>query len=88
MKNELKNKLNEKDDYERDLKLHFQDFRILLLETENALLREEVALDDKILAERQRLLEAIPPCELHDSLCIPHALEWIADRIAESNRAG
>lgn len=61
---------------------------ILLLETENALLREEIAVTDGILAERQRVLEAIPPCELHGSLCIPHALEWIADRTAESNCAG
>lgn len=61
---------------------------VLCLETENALLREEVAIDDKIIAERQRVLEAIPPCELHGRHCVPHALEWIADRVAESNCAG
>jgi hypothetical protein len=39
-------------------------------------LREELRMTDALLAERQRVLEAIPPCPQHGS-CVPHALEWI-----------
>lgn len=31
---------------------------------------------NKLLAERQRVLDAIPECNLHGS-CVPHALDWI-----------
>lgn len=32
---------------------------------------------ERLLAERDRLLDAIPECPAHGSGCIPHALEWI-----------
>jgi len=51
---------------------------------ENARLHEALGVTDKILAERQRVLEAIPQCEEH-GFCVPHALEWIADRINEKH---
>ncbi len=39
-------------------------------------LTEELEITDKLLSERQRVLDAIPQCEVHGS-CIPHAFEWI-----------
>jgi len=54
------------------------------LKTENIQLREALAITDTILAERQRILEAIPQCEEH-GFCVPHALEWITDRINEKD---
>ncbi len=32
---------------------------------------------ETLLAERDRLLAAIPPCPIHGSQCVPYALEWI-----------
>lgn len=37
---------------------------------------EELAVANKLLAERQRVLDAVPPCPDHGP-CVPHALEWI-----------
>ena len=53
------------------------------LKAENAELRKYLAVTDAILAERQRVLEAIPQCEEH-GFCVPHALEWIADRATKN----
>jgi len=39
--------------------------------------REEIAVDDVLLAEYNRVLEAVPPCPVHGAQCVPHALEWI-----------
>ncbi len=41
-------------------------------------LQEEIRVSDKILKSWCEVLEAIPPCPAHGSLCVPHALEWIA----------
>ena len=52
--------------------------------TERALIRkcaeleEELTITDKLLAERQKVLDAIPECQSHGKGCIPNALEWIA----------
>lgn len=46
------------------------------LQTELKAAKEEIELDDKLLADRNRLLEAIPECPVHGA-CVPHALEWI-----------
>ena len=40
-------------------------------------LREELEVTDRILAERERVLSAIPECHVHGSGCVPHAIEWI-----------
>lgn len=40
-------------------------------------LREELDITDKLLAERERVLRAIPECPVHGAGCVPHALEWI-----------
>lgn len=40
-------------------------------------LQEEVALDDKLLAQHNALLREIPSCAVHGDQCIPHAREWV-----------
>lgn len=50
-------------------------------------LHEEVDLDNKRIAELERVLKAIPACPDHGDLCIPHAMEWIAKaRAMEAER--
>jgi len=44
--------------------------------------KEELAITDKLLIERERVLNAIPECPPHGKGCVPHALEWIAKRHA------
>lgn len=39
----------------------------------------EIAVDDQIMKEWARVLDAIPPCRAHGSRCVPHALDWIAE---------
>ena len=39
-------------------------------------LKQELEVTDKLLNERQKVLDAIPECPIHGS-CIPHAIEWI-----------
>lgn len=46
--------------------------------TECERLKQELGVTDKLLTERQRVLDAIPECEAHGP-CVTHALEWIAD---------
>ena len=40
-------------------------------------MREEIAIDNKLIEARNRVLAAIPGCPDHGDQCIPHALEWI-----------
>ena len=40
-------------------------------------LSREIEVDDKLLASRTELLEAIPECPTHGSQCIPNALDWV-----------
>jgi hypothetical protein len=49
-------------------------FRRLWNAIEN--LREENAVLNALLKERQKVLDAIPPCPTHGE-CVPHALGWI-----------
>ncbi|QGW28457.1 hypothetical protein [Phnomibacter ginsenosidimutans] len=39
-------------------------------------LKHELEVTEKLLEERQKLLDAIPECPVHGK-CVPHALEWI-----------
>lgn len=48
-------------------------------------LREEVELDNKIIAERDRLLNAIPECAAHGQ-CVPHAIQWVKDVQVENSQ--
>lgn len=50
-------------------------------------LEEEVAVDNKLLAERDRLLDAIPACSAHGDKCIPHAIEWVREQLARAPTA-
>jgi hypothetical protein len=49
-----------------------------------AALEAELAVTNKLLAERNRVMEAIPECPEHGSQCVPHALEWI-ERVQKEN---
>ena len=40
-------------------------------------LREELRVTDQLLAERDRLLKAIPECPSHGDGCVPSAIEWV-----------
>jgi len=50
-------------------------------------IQEELRVTDKLLEERSRVMEAIPPCPMHGHQCVPHALDWIAAQI-KANPAG
>ncbi len=41
-------------------------------------LKHELEVTDKLLNERQRVLDAIPECQSHGK-CVPHAIEWIEE---------
>jgi hypothetical protein len=56
---------------------------VLALIAENKGLAEEVELDNKIIAERDRLLNAIPECAAHGQ-CVPYAIQWAKDIQAEA----
>ncbi len=47
-----------------------------ILQNQLAEVRHELELTEKILEQRQRVLDAIPECDVHGE-CVPHALEWI-----------
>jgi len=38
----------------------------------------EIELDNKIIAERELLLSAIPECAAHGK-CVPYAIQWVKD---------
>jgi len=40
-------------------------------------LEKELLVTEQILADRQRVLDAIPECDAHGGNCVPNALEWI-----------
>jgi len=40
-------------------------------------LKEELRITDALLLERNKVLDAIPPCPEHGAQCVPHALAWI-----------
>jgi len=50
--------------------------RCVAAETEA--LREEIELDNKRIAQLERVLKSVPECPDHGDLCIPHAIGWIA----------
>jgi hypothetical protein len=48
------------------------------LRRENKSLKEEIAIDDKLIETRNRILDALP-CPVHGQ-CVPYVLEWIESR--------
>lgn len=47
-----------------------------------AALREELDITDKLLNSQYELIDLIPPCPEHGSRCLPHAMEWVRERLA------
>ena len=45
-------------------------------------LEQELEVTEKLLEERQRVLDAIPECPSHGK-CVPHAIEWIEEMKAK-----
>jgi len=45
-------------------------------------LERELKVTEQLLAERQRVLDAIPECKSHGS-CVPHAIDWIEEMKAK-----
>lgn len=39
--------------------------------------KEYITVLEKLLEEREKVLNKIPPCPVHGGGCVPHALEWI-----------
>lgn len=52
-----------------------------------AAMREELTVTDKLLADRQRVIDAIPECPDHGTNCVPHALEWVRRAITGTEAA-
>jgi hypothetical protein len=74
-----------------DLLLKMQTGENCIGETANALvklysvsnsncvdLKQELEVTNKLLNERQRVLDAIPECQIHGK-CVPHAIEWVEE---------
>ena len=40
-------------------------------------LEAELRITGQLLSDRQKVLDLIPPCEIHGSNCLHHATEWI-----------
>ena len=40
-------------------------------------LEAELRITGQLLSDRQKVIDLIPPCELHGSNCLPHAADWI-----------
>jgi len=59
---------------EKELKKHFPPNPAA--QQSLSMIEAHVRVMDRLLADRQKILEAIPECSVH-GLCVPHALEWI-----------
>ena len=51
--------------------------RLIVVTQARDRLQTELTVTDELLADRQRVLDAIPECPAHGA-CVPHALAWIA----------
>jgi len=40
-------------------------------------LEAELNVTDKLLEERNQVMNEIPECESHGRQCVPHAIEWV-----------
>ena len=47
-----------------------------LFSVSHSALLDDLKVTNALYEERQKLLDAIPECEIHGK-CVPHALEWI-----------
>lgn len=46
-------------------------------------MQEEIKVDRVLLADKKRLLDEIPGCEVHGDDCVPHAIDWVRERKTE-----
>lgn len=46
-------------------------------------LEEELKITDKLLNDRNKLLDLIPECPVHGKQCLPHMRRWILAQIDE-----
>jgi len=44
-------------------------------------IEEYILVLEKLLSERDRVIDAIPECPVHGRQCIPHALDWIQSQL-------
>lgn len=42
-------------------------------------LESELQVVNRLLLDKQHVLDLIPPCEIHGTTCLPHAADWIID---------
>ena len=49
--------------------------------TELEKVEEYILVLEKVLSERDRVIDAIPECPVHGRQCVPHALEWIQSQL-------
>jgi|GEM_PF-5119463 len=76
----LENVFTESIEFDRE---KAKDELLILFDVSNcADLKHELEVTDKLLNERQRVLDAIPECESHGK-CVPHAIEWIEEMKAK-----
>lgn len=80
MKDIIKNELSNLTDWEQGVGniLRQNNFEEFLNNVSGRIkdIQEELHVTNKLLSERQKVLDAIPECKDHGS-CVPHALEWI-----------
>jgi len=69
---------------EERLEWHKQEVKKLAIHDVSncAYLKHELEVTDQLLNERQRVLDAIPECEIHGK-CVPHAIEFIEEMKAK-----
>lgn len=48
-------------------------------------LKEYIRIVEKLLTERNCVVEAIPECPIHGPQCVPHALEWVEEQTMQAN---
>lgn len=60
------------------------DVEAFLAEDDLEQIKEYVRVTEKVLANYQSVLEAIPACEAHGDLCVSHAFDWIKARLSMS----
>lgn len=46
-------------------------------------LEESLRLTKAMLADTQRVLDVIPPCNMHGNRCIPHAVDWVGSMLSD-----
>jgi len=48
-------------------------------------LLEDLRVTELLLADRQRVIDAIPECPAHGPNCVPHAVGWVREQLRPYN---